>query len=76
LYAVIPRDEQGALYDQGGGRNPAKFGFCAYPAPYGSSGRLTFVVNESNIIYRLDTRGKPVQQFPALPEAEAWKRCD
>jgi len=34
--------------------NKTKFGFVAYPAEYGKTGRLTFIVNEQGTVYSID----------------------
>jgi hypothetical protein len=44
--------------------NESKFGFCAYPAKYGVTGRYTFIVNENNTIFRVDMKGKIMTLFP------------
>ncbi|HYE99879.1 MAG TPA: DUF2950 family protein [Planctomycetota bacterium] len=57
--------------------NPSRFGFCAFPAEYGSSGTRTFIINEGNTIYWTDTGGEPVLEWPddATLKAE-WKKLD
>ncbi len=50
-------------------RHTAKFGFCAYPAAYGRTGKPTFIINEGNTIFRKDIQGKP---FAAWPSDETW----
>lgn len=69
-------DERGAAvkYDGGNGRNPSAFGFCAYPAEYGKTGRMTFLLNEENVLWKKDTVGKPPDVFPADPEKSGWTR--
>lgn len=79
-FAAIEKyqDEAGAFvkYDDGTGRHTHKFGFCAYPADYGVKGKMTFVVTEDNMIYRKDTGGKPVVQWPSDPAKDGWQRYD
>lgn len=60
-------------YDDGTGRNPTRFGLVAFPADYGDASKLTFIVNEKNIIFSMDTRGKPPEEFPEDPVKEGWK---
>jgi hypothetical protein len=85
LYAAMKTDEAGAPYDRGGGRNPEKFAFCAYPERYKprawyrqnvDTATLTFIVNEANIIYRKDTGAAPVTRWPKDPAAEGWIKLD
>jgi hypothetical protein len=80
-FAAIEKyqDETGAFvkYDEGKGRNLSRFGFCAYPAEYGAKGgKTTFVLTESNTLYRKDTGGKRVEQWSANPEKDGWQRLD
>ncbi len=65
-----------AMESDGSGRHPARFGFCAYPAEYGRTGRATFIVSESGTVYRSDTRGNPVLRWPADPAREGWAKAD
>jgi hypothetical protein len=50
------------------------FAFCAYPADYPRSGKWTFVINESKTLYRVDTRGEPIQAW--APDPATWKPLD
>jgi hypothetical protein len=79
-FAAIEKyqDENGAFvkYDQGNGRNTSRFGFCAYPAQYPASGKMTFVVTEDNTVYRKDTNGKRVEQWSNNPQKDGWARLD
>lgn len=45
-------------------RNTSGFGFCAYPAEYGKTGKWTFIINENNTVFRLDTNGRPPTEWP------------
>lgn len=80
FYAAIRwyRDSTGQLhpYDDGSGRNNARFGMTSYPAEYGKGGKLTFIVNEEATLYSKDTNGIPPQEFPADPAAEGWTRVE
>ncbi len=60
-------------YNNATKRNASRFGFCAYPAQYESSGRVTFILNEGNSMWAKDTQGRPVGVFPADPSAEGWR---
>jgi len=79
-FAAIDKyqDEAGAVqkYDEGKGRNPSRFGFCAYPAEPGPKGTMTFVITENNILYRKDTGGKRVEQWTNNPQKDGWQRVD
>lgn len=71
-------DEKGAAtrYDAGNGRNPARFGFCAWPAEHGITGRLSFIINEQYVVWKMNTGGKPVDLFPADPARSGWTKQD
>jgi hypothetical protein len=47
-------------------RNLSKFAFCAYPAAYRSSGKHTYIINESQAVYRMDTGGLGVPTWPPI----------
>jgi len=72
------QDDKGAIlkYDRGNGRNPSAFGFFAYPADYGKTGKLTFILSEENVLWMKDTGGKPPNIFPFDPAKMGWKRMD
>ena len=44
--------------------HPSRFGFCAYPASPGNSGKTTFIINEGNTVIRLNVDGTPVHRWP------------
>lgn len=71
-------DEKGATakYNDGSGRNNSRFGCCAYPAEYGKSGRMTFMLCEENVVWMKDTAGKPVEVFPDAPDRAGWRKLD
>ena len=77
-YAAIAgyeeQDGKVAAYDGGDGRNAARFAVCAYPAEYGVTGTMTFIVSESASVWKKDTEGKRIDTFPADPEKAGWKR--
>jgi hypothetical protein len=58
------KEDTGGTPAMGKVHNPSKFGFCAYPANYGVTGRYTFIVNETNTVFRSDNGGQPVTHFP------------
>ncbi len=60
-FQAMELDENGEPYNQeevGETRikatNKTRFGFVAYPAEYGKTGRLTFIVNEQGTVYSID----------------------
>lgn len=75
LFRALDVDEEGNRYRQDTlgkpgvkpERNYSKFAFCAYPAVYGRTGRLTFVINEGNTVFNVDNEGKPILTFPSDP---------
>jgi hypothetical protein len=77
-FSVIEKyqDEKGASvkYDDGNGRNPSMFGLCTYPTEYGKTGKMTFILNEENVVWKKDIGGKPPEVFPADPEKAGWTR--
>ncbi|HXX92898.1 MAG TPA: DUF2950 family protein, partial [Planctomycetota bacterium] len=79
-FSVVEKyqDEKGTAvkYDEGNGRNLSRFGFYAYPDAYGKSGKMTFMLNEENVIWRKDLAGKMLDAFPSDPEKAGWTRLD
>ena len=72
-FMAMDLDENGNAYRQDtGGRGTAgrqlynhnKFGFTAYPADYGWSGKHTYRINEGNGIFRANLEGKPLLRWP------------
>lgn len=59
--------------NDGSNRNQDMFGFCAYPAEYGKTGRRTVFLTEDNAPYWKDLNGKPISDVPADLEGEGWK---
>jgi hypothetical protein len=59
--------------------NAARFAFCAYPARHGRDGRMTFVVNERNLVWQKDL-GAGAQGVDVWPNPEdsasGWTECD
>ncbi len=72
-YAV----DTGGTPVMGAVHNNSRFGFCAYPANYWSSGKKTFIINEGNTMFWMDTQGKPVLEWPTDAELRAgWSKMD
>ncbi len=61
-----------------GALDPNRFAACAYPANYPSSGRLTFILDENNTIYKRDLgRPGPPDVFPDEATLKAkWSKLD
>jgi hypothetical protein len=56
----------------------SRFAACAYPANYPNTGRLTFIVDENNTIYKRDL-GRPggIDVFPTDEELKLqWAKID
>lgn len=68
-----------ALADGGLGRvhHPNRFGFCAFPAEYGSAESRTFILGETNVVWWKDTQGEAVLEWPAEEDLlRDWKKLD
>jgi hypothetical protein len=55
------------------------FAFVAYPAEYGESGVMTFIVNHEGIVYQSDLgedTAKLASRMPAFDPGPTWKRVD
>jgi hypothetical protein len=79
LFTVLAKygdNDKTEPYHSGGFRNEHKFGFAAYPAEYGKSGRATFVVGESGTVWKKDLGGKPPEAFLESPWRENWDRLE
>ena len=79
LFAVLPKyvdKEKTENYHSGGFRHSNRFGFAAYPVDYGKSGRYTFIVNESNTVWKKDLGGKPPEMYPESPSKDEWEKSD
>lgn len=61
-------------YDDGSGRNTDGFAFCAYPAGFAKTGKLTFIVDQRKGVYGKDTGGKPVDPWPLDLAKSGWSR--
>jgi len=79
-YAAIEKYQENdgtfVKYDEGKGRNTSRFGICAFPVEYGPQGKSTFVITESNTVFRKDTGGKRVEQWPLDPAKDGWQKID
>jgi len=73
---ALRRDTGGTGPNGSKNRNTARFAFCAYPAEYGRTGRLTFIISEGNEVFWADTGGKPVLRWPAGPRKAGWSSPD
>jgi hypothetical protein len=65
--------------EKGKGRvyHTRRFAFCAFPSEYGISGTRTFILDEQNTIWWMDTGGEPVLELPSEDDlARDWKRLD
>lgn len=80
LFQAIPRygagEGKSEPYNNGKNRNNDRYGYCAFPANYPSTGRLTFILSEGGTVYKKDTGGKAVEEFPFDPASEGWSKLD
>jgi hypothetical protein len=61
------------------GKMTAGFAFVAYPAEYGSSGVMTFIVNQDGVVYQKDFGSKTAALAKAAKEynpGPGWERAD
>ena len=69
----------GALDYLSGGKLVRGFAFLAYPAEYGNSGVMTFIVNKDGIVYQSDLGDKTKELAGAIeaynPDS-AWEKVD
>lgn len=73
----VLRTDTGGDPAMGKVHNTSMFGYCAYPAEYGSSGIRTFILSENNTIFWKDTQGEPVLEWPSDDDLAAeWKKLD
>lgn len=78
-YAAVKQHVSGDKtipYDDGKGRNAAEFAVCAYPAEYGVTGTMTFIINENATVFQKDTEGKAPEAWPADPLEAGWKKVE
>ena len=80
LFAVVAKyaeKEKTETYHAGGFRSNHKFGFVAYPAEYGKTGRLSFAISEGNAVWKKDLAGaKGLEVLPENPGKEEWEKAD
>lgn len=79
LFRVMTHDASGGApeaYHAGSNRNVSKFGFCAYPAEYGTGGTMTLILNEGNTVFQKDTGGEPVLEWPSDADLRGWSKLD
>jgi hypothetical protein len=58
-------------------KNPGGFGLLAYPAEYNSSGIMSFIVDQTGIVYQKDLGEKTAEiahQITAYKRDSSWKR--
>jgi hypothetical protein len=57
--------------------NKARWAVTAWPALYGGSGRMTFIVGQDGKVWKKDTQGKAADRWPGKdPAAEGWEPAD
>lgn len=84
FFRAMTTDETGNAYNKnmmGDGKtvalNTSKFAFCAYPALYGKTGKMTYIVSQEGTVWKKDTGGKPVITWPAAnPKTQGWGTID
>jgi hypothetical protein len=75
---VIPAYRKGGRlqqYDTGGGTNPDRYAYCAYPAFYRGTGSVTFVVTENGLVLKKDTGGQRVDVWD-YDNSAGWRPLD
>ncbi len=79
LKAQGPNAPGGARSYVVGGRMTEGFGLVAWPASYGSSGIMTFVVNQDGVVYQKDLGPKTATAAAAITRFDpdvTWARVD
>ncbi|HXG62196.1 MAG TPA: DUF2950 family protein [Planctomycetota bacterium] len=57
--------------------NRKRFAVTAWPAQYGQTGRLTFLMGEDGRIWKKDTGGQPVNRWPVpTPAQDGWEAVE
>ena len=58
------------------GKGPYDFstdcGLCAFPAEYNRTGRNTFIIDVTGVVYQKDTKGWPVWIYPDFAKSKGW----
>jgi hypothetical protein len=82
-YSALATDQDGEPYGQDPDKdgnpwtNNSRFAVCAYPAVYGATGRMTFLINEAGKTFKTDTGGQTVEAWPGKDPAEqGWIPAD
>jgi hypothetical protein len=72
------KDAPGGVYDYVvRGEMMGGFGMVAYPALYGSSGIMTFIVNHDGVVYQKDLGPKTAEIGPSMTRFnpdKTWKK--
>jgi Protein of unknown function (DUF2950) len=79
LTAQGPNAEGGAMDYRDGGKLTRGFGLVAYPASYGKSGVMTFVVNQGGVVFEKDLGSKTAKTAEGLKRFDpdrSWKRAE
>ncbi|WP_306535161.1 DUF2950 domain-containing protein [Geobacter sp.] len=79
LKAQGPHAEGGAFDYVVNGRMVLGFGLVAYPAQYGASGIMTFIVNQNGIVYQKNlgrNTAKVATKMPHYDPDETWKKVE
>jgi hypothetical protein len=82
-FRVLTSDPDGVTYQKDEDKdgmaytNPKRFGVAAYPAAYGQTGRLTFIVSEDGKVWKKDTQGQPPVKWPGKdPSQDGWQAVE
>jgi hypothetical protein len=77
LTAQGPHAEGGAFNYIVNGKMVLGYGMVAYPAKYGVSGVMTFIVNQKGIIYQKDLGDKTPEaaNMTTFDPDDSWKQC-
>ncbi len=83
LYRILgaqgPNAEGGAMDYRDGGKLTRGFALVAYPAAYGKSGVMTFLVNQSGVVFEKDLGPKTAKTAEGLKRFDpdtSWKRVE
>jgi len=73
---AMKTDGSGGNYaPQGVHFNSGSFGFCAFPARYGTSTKSTYIIDHTGQIWAADLGGKPIQSWPTAQELDrSWTK--
>lgn len=82
-FRMMEKTHDGGSYrddNEGSGvkaKHPWVWAACAVPDQYGKTGMITIIVSEKGILYKRDTKGKPVTRWPEEKELqESWVRVE